>query len=196
MPYFSQNGCKEELANREPLSDTKIRGIPKQGIAEGHFPTFDKPRIFGRNSLNPWPLWARNIMCELPWISDIAPPIHAESEASLLSFPRLYYVIRICLTLKDRISSNPATTTSYSASLLVASKLNRSAYSISIPLGPRISNPTPDPLLFLAPSTYTVHFGGGSRRLSSGPLIRCGSLVVHSTMQSARAWALILAYGS
>ncbi|GAA0144548.1 hypothetical protein LIER_04968 [Lithospermum erythrorhizon] len=102
----------------------------------------------------------------------------------------------ICQTPKDHTNSSPAIRASYSTLLFVASKLKRRAYSISIPLGPQISNPAPGPFLFFAPSTYIVRSGIGSGRFSLGPLTRCGGLDVHSIMKSVRAWALMLARGS
>ena len=92
----------------------------------------------------------------------------------------------VCATtffaLDARHIHNPNNRASYSALLLVAEKLNRTACSILPPLGEIMSNPAPEQRRVEDPSTYNFH-ASSEGTYSIDPVI--------SVMKSARACALM-----
>ena len=98
------------------------------------------------------------------------PTISLEYENISIVFPPIFWTIEI-----------PTNKVSYSASLFVAKKSNLKDFSIMIFFGDIRTSPTPNPLWFITPSTYTFQDKGSYRETNP---IDFPSMFCFSTLSS------------
>ena len=129
------------------------------------------------------------ILSSLAFSSPFTWPITSlESEKIFIVFPPIFWTIDI-----------PTSKASYSVSLFVAEKPSLSDFSLVIYSGETRTSHTPEPLWFVASSTYTFHNKGCCREIVPTDFSSMFYFTINSsnrgsansTTRSARTWPLI-----
>ena len=129
--------------------------------------------------------------CILSSLTSNSPPTwpttSLESENTFMVFPPIFWTMDI-----------PSNKASYSASLFVAENPNLSDFSMVSFSGETKTNPTPEPLWFATPSTYTFQTGGSYREIVSINFpsmffvvdISSNACLANSAIRSTSTWPL------